>query len=405
MYCLNEALRKRKSIQALIDLCAPAIAEFESNPALQRAKYTASVYEMKAILFYAYHKVGQAENASAMLDEIVAISEQEVQASADKHIKLLLGDYFMDTEAYDTAQLYFDEVYASIQASGKNEYLLATVEKLALLAKKKNELEKAVELFAIAMEYNKVMGPVGEDSLPDISDWEDRYKIKGKDIVIHNLKGNQEVSSSKLEMEYKKILTILISSIVLILLSISLYIRKRKLTKRKQILQEENEELHSVKVELNKNNQNLQHEIKAIQKLLKKASLENPQKKYSHSKLSEEQKQHLKNLFVSVLKNDKIFLDSNISLDKLANKLEVNRTYLSQFINEEFEMNFNQLINYYRVIEACKLLSDKNNAPYTIEHIAKVAGFSSIPSFNIAFKKNTKLTPSQFRKKVFEEET
>lgn len=370
-YVLLAKLYEREhNYKALIQSCIFGIDCFASNVSLHTVSNTALMYEMKALLFYAYHKEGKDELAMNLLDEMIIISNKVKPSSIKNHIKLFLGEYYMDHQDYSTAQQYFDEIYAAIQIAENKDYLLITIEKLALLAKKKNELEKAVELFALALEYNKTIGPIGEDSLPDISDWEDRYKIKSQDIVINNLKDTHEHTNFQLKDHYQKIFMILMASALLIFVSIFLSVRKRKLNQRKQELSEENRVLHHVKTELDKANENIQDEMKGIQKLLRVATIENEkdngQKKYAHSNLSDAQKAHLKELFLSILKKEKIFLDPNITLDALAIKLEINRSYLSQFINEQFENNFNQLMNHYRVLEACRLLGDKNNAQYTI---------------------------------------
>jgi AraC-like DNA-binding protein len=65
-------------------------------------------------------------------------------------------------------------------------------------------------------------------------------------------------------------------------------------------------------------------------------------------------------------------------------------------------MNFNQWLNHVRIHEAKKMFVDEKFAHYSIEGISQEVGFSSISSFNMAFKKETGLTPSVFRKSVLQ---
>jgi AraC-like DNA-binding protein len=72
---------------------------------------------------------------------------------------------------------------------------------------------------------------------------------------------------------------------------------------------------------------------------------------------------------------------------------------LSQVINEQFSSNFNDFINSYRVEDAKKMLMDPEGRNFTIASIAYDSGFNTLSAFNVAFKKFTGVTPSQFRLK------
>ncbi|MEZ4935994.1 MAG: helix-turn-helix transcriptional regulator [Crocinitomicaceae bacterium] len=94
----------------------------------------------------------------------------------------------------------------------------------------------------------------------------------------------------------------------------------------------------------------------------------------------------------------KEFRKSNLTLQTLAKKLGTNRTYLSESINSKYQRNFNTWINEIRISESRKLLMNPSFDHYSIEGIAQEVGYSSISVFNSAFKKETGITPSQFRK-------
>lgn len=95
---------------------------------------------------------------------------------------------------------------------------------------------------------------------------------------------------------------------------------------------------------------------------------------------------------------EKTFIDSELTIDKLAKKMGTNRTYLSETINHHYGKPFRTLVNHLRIQEARTLLLDKKYAHYSIEGIATSVGYRNISSFNSAFKKETGITPSFFRK-------
>ncbi len=73
---------------------------------------------------------------------------------------------------------------------------------------------------------------------------------------------------------------------------------------------------------------------------------------------------------------------------------------LSQAINEGLGKNFFEFINRYRIEEAKRLLTDPADKKITVLEVLYQVGFNSKSSFNTVFKKQTGLTPSEFKKKV-----
>jgi len=120
----------------------------------------------------------------------------------------------------------------------------------------------------------------------------------------------------------------------------------------------------------------------------------NNDKKYEKSVPSDELKQKIINAMVT----DELFLDSKLTVHKLAKTINSNSKYISNAINTELNQNFAAFINTYRIEKAKGLLIDSNYDNYTIEAISKEVGFNSKSAFNIAFKKIVNQTPSEFRK-------
>ena len=86
-------------------------------------------------------------------------------------------------------------------------------------------------------------------------------------------------------------------------------------------------------------------------------------------------------------------LDGTLRLEQLAENLGYSYHYLSNCIKDNFGMNFCTLVNQYRVDLAASLL---RTTDLTITEVAARSGFSTIRSFNRAFKNLQGITPSEF---------
>lgn len=107
-------------------------------------------------------------------------------------------------------------------------------------------------------------------------------------------------------------------------------------------------------------------------------------------------------VYIGKLKNcmdeDKLFLRSKLSLNELAEHININSKYLSQIINTNFNKSYTEYINTYRIEYAKKELLSIKNTNLTISAISENCGFNSKSTFNETFKKFTNQTPSQFMK-------
>ena len=91
------------------------------------------------------------------------------------------------------------------------------------------------------------------------------------------------------------------------------------------------------------------------------------------------------------------YLDPEISIQSLAQQINVPAHHLSHVLNAELGCNFFTYINQLRVEHVKQALSDPARDAETILTIAFDAGFNNKTSFNRVFKEQTGMTPSQFR--------
>jgi AraC-like DNA-binding protein/streptogramin lyase len=131
----------------------------------------------------------------------------------------------------------------------------------------------------------------------------------------------------------------------------------------------------------------------------KRFSAQKPPGKYKTSALTAERAAELAQKLLEVMETEKNYLNPNLTLKELSEKLMVHPNYLSQIINEKLEQSFNDFINRYRIEAAKKKLQDPKKKNKTVLEIAYDTGFYSKSVFNTAFKKFTGMTPSQFRQK------
>lgn len=120
--------------------------------------------------------------------------------------------------------------------------------------------------------------------------------------------------------------------------------------------------------------------------------------KYGKSTLTPERSErHLRKL-LHVMETEKPYTDGGLTLPKLAERLSISPSHLSQTIHERTNQSFSDFVNAYRVEEAKRRLLDPTLGHYSILAIAEEVGFNSKSSFNAVFKKHTSMTPSEFRK-------
>lgn len=97
--------------------------------------------------------------------------------------------------------------------------------------------------------------------------------------------------------------------------------------------------------------------------------------------------EELKELFVKMFEELKLYKNPNLNMDMVAMKLNTNRTYVSRVINENYKKSFTSVVNEYRYKEAEEIL--KNNPTIKADQLAQQSGFNSKETFVRTLKKLT----------------
>ena len=91
------------------------------------------------------------------------------------------------------------------------------------------------------------------------------------------------------------------------------------------------------------------------------------------------------------------FLDPSLTIQELANQIDIPVRDLSVLINHKMDQHFFDFVNEYRIQKAMNILKNPSKKDLTVLEILYEVGFNSKSSFNTSFKKYTNLTPTAYR--------
>ncbi len=95
-----------------------------------------------------------------------------------------------------------------------------------------------------------------------------------------------------------------------------------------------------------------------------------------------------------LFEKEHVYLNPRLRLSELAMLLGTNRTYLSQYFNQNCESTFYDFVNDYRIHHAKLLLHSTDD---TLETMAMNSGFNSLSTFRRAFVQREGMSPIEFR--------
>ena len=114
----------------------------------------------------------------------------------------------------------------------------------------------------------------------------------------------------------------------------------------------------------------------------------------SNYRLTEEVSKEMEKQLLVLLREDKIFLEKNLTMGDLAQRMNTNRNYLSEVIGRSPYKTFYHLINTFRIEYACEMISD--NPMEKLEQVAIASGFTSGSAFSQVFKRIKNMPPKAF---------
>jgi AraC-like DNA-binding protein len=124
---------------------------------------------------------------------------------------------------------------------------------------------------------------------------------------------------------------------------------------------------------------------------------QNAAKAYGNKPTTEEAESYI-NLLKKAMEIDRLYLDAELSVNKLAGTLGLNAKLVSAILNGHLNKGFNTFVNEYRVNAVKQGLLQPANGHLTNLGIALNCGFKSEATFHRVFKELTGISPSEFRK-------
>ena len=107
----------------------------------------------------------------------------------------------------------------------------------------------------------------------------------------------------------------------------------------------------------------------------------------------------LEKSLISLLEDEKMYLDPHLKREDLASRLGISTHELSFILNKKLDVKFNDLVNSYRIKECLLKMTASELKTKTISSIGLECGFGSKATFQRAFKKHTNFSPSEYLKK------
>lgn len=123
-------------------------------------------------------------------------------------------------------------------------------------------------------------------------------------------------------------------------------------------------------------------------------------RKSQNKEESDKHRADLAETLAELMKTEKPYLIPELTLEKLSLIAGMSPRALSGIINRQFNCNFFEFVNSYRVEQVKEHLADPSYANRSVLDIMYDVGFNSKATFNTLFKKKVGMTPSEYRKFV-----
>lgn len=276
---------------------------------------------------------------------------------------LIYGNFLLDEKRFEEAKYYFENGLETAEANGltrdRHLYLLG-------LSRTYAELDNSKDALRYYQMYHKtfdsIFGAFTENEFNTLfSDYES--------VKLKSQLQSKEIEISRLYSALYIIGTVL--TLALLAVTYSAYRRKDK--------------MYTTMVE--------QHQ-QFIRQLSE--SKENEEKKLDAKNKTELE---LYNKMEDLMKNKKIYRMKDLSLEKLAEILGSNRTYVSAIINKFTNLTFYNYIHKYRINEAISIISNPEDDT-AMKAICDDIGYNSLTSFYRAFQRETGCSPVIYRDRL-----
>jgi len=306
-----------------------------------------------------------------------------------------LGAIFQKSKDYPKTLGYFNKALKQSRQIGSKSQAISALEKLSKTYELMGDFAKSLKFYK---DFKQAQDSVfSAESEKYISELREKYEAGQREQKIKQLHAEASLQDFKIQSQKTWLMVSIFGLVVVIGFSIIMLIQRNQKHRAYQDLLRKN--IENIRIE--KQNEKLGF-IRPVENLFENIGAqtdpETSQEKYKTSALEQFQKDIIRDRIKFVMDQRKLFLQPDLTIEKLAIEIKTNKSYISQVINETENQNFSSFLNDYRIREARRLLIDPEHRNLTIETIARMVGFNSKSAFNNAFKKFTGLTPSFFIK-------
>jgi len=277
---------------------------------------------------------------------------------------LWLGKSNMALNRESKAFVYFKKVDSMSEMSNYSASIRDAYTTLIDHYKKIDDKDNQLRLMQKLIQYDSVTNKNNKRLNVDIvRNYDTAQLIKEKDLLI------KDVQNQNQKTKYNSFL-IGVLSIFMITLFYYFFYKRKRLQDQKGF----NKRLENIKNKKIKKGKELEIDTKVTNNIIQK---------------------------LEKFEKSEAFLDSNLTMAKVAKSFKTNSTYLSKIINTHKKKNFAKYLNDLRIEYAIKKIkTDRKFRLYAIKSIAKDVGFNSVQSFSNAFYKKTGKYPSEFIREI-----
>ena len=94
-----------------------------------------------------------------------------------------------------------------------------------------------------------------------------------------------------------------------------------------------------------------------------------------------------------------VYRQNDLTIERLAERLDTNRTYISRAINQQAGKTFSSYVNSYRIDEAVRRLTDVDDDT-PLKALAQMLGYNHLQTFYTSFQSAIGMPPSKYREKL-----
>jgi len=138
-------------------------------------------------------------------------------------------------------------------------------------------------------------------------------------------------------------------------------------------------------------------DFESLQEVAKLAASRHGRAAYAKSGLCAIKSVRFKQKLANLIEQEKVYLDSRLSMAQLADHIGCSVNHLSQVLDREYGTNFHGFLNKHRVQHARDLLTQKSADNDYVNRVAAQVGFASTAVFYREFKKTFGVTPAEYR--------